>query len=286
MENVTRIHVAWELKQAGHRAEYIAARVGVHRATIYRWLQGIRQRGIKGFVRQYKQAKKGRRVRKTHGYVEQRILHLRRAYRNCCGQKVVYLLGQEGITVSLSTVYRVLNKHLKLRKHRRTAKGQPARRGSQAREVVQLDTVDLGEVYAFTAIDTYTKEAVVVMQPGLTAHDGQQALVRMAAYFGPVETLQTDGGSEFQKEFTQVVDQYAAEHVIARPYKKNDQAFIECFNGSLRREEFGKTPFKLSDLEHAQHRADSFLAYYHRQRPHLALAMKTPFEFIAESHLR
>lgn len=285
MENVTRIYVAWELKQAGHHAEYIAERVGVHRSTVYRWFKGIGQRGIKGFIRHYKQAKKGRRVRKTHGYVEQRILHIRHAYRNCCGQKIVYLLCQEGIVVSLSTVYRVLNKYLKLRKHSRIAKGQPARRGKRAREVVQMDTVDLGEVYAFTAIDTYTKEGAIVMMPGLTAQDGQQALTLMAEFFGPIETIQTDGGSEFEKEFAQVVNQYAAEHVIARPYKKNDQAFIECFNGSLRREEFGRTPFKDSELMLAQQRADTFLDYYHRLRPHLALDMKTPFEFISESHL-
>ncbi len=62
MENVTRIQVAWELKEAGHRAEYIAQRVGVHRATVYRWLAGIRQRGVRGYVKHYQNAKKGRRV--------------------------------------------------------------------------------------------------------------------------------------------------------------------------------------------------------------------------------
>jgi transposase InsO family protein len=252
MTNVTRIHLAWELRQVGQPIEYIAGRVSRDRSTIYRWLAGIRKRGIKGFIRHYQQAKKGRRVRKTHGYVEQRVLSLRRAYRNCCGQKIVYLLKQEGIKLSLSTVYRILNKHLStLRKHVRTAKGQPARRGRQPREVIQMDTVELGAVYAFTAIDTYTKESAVVMRPGLTAQDGKQAL----------------------------------EHVVARPYKKNDQAFIECFNGTLRREEFGRTPFKAEDLALAQQRADEFLAYYHTQRPHLALDMKTPAQFVAESHL-
>lgn len=286
MTNVTRIYLAWELKQAGQSVEYIAERVGRHRATIYRWLSGIRQRGIRGYIRHYKQAKKGRRVRKTHAYVEQRVLSLRREYRNCCGQKIVYLLSKEGIELSVSTVYRILNKHLsRLCKHSRTAKGQPAQKGRCPRDVIQMDTVDLGEVYAFTAIDTYTKEAVIVMQPGLTAQHGQRALEVVAGTFGPLRVLQTDGGSEFEKEFAQVVDHYAQEHVIARPYKKNDQAFIECFNGTLRREEFGHTPFKLTDLVLAQHRADTFLDYYHRQRPHLALDMKTPFEFVAESHL-
>jgi len=126
---------------------------------------------------------------------------------------------------------------------------------------------------------------VVVIQPGLTAQHGQRALEVVADTFGPLRLLQTDGGSEFEKEFAQVVDQYTQEHVIARPYKKNDQAFIECFNGTLRREEFGHTPFKVTDLALAQQRVDAFLDYYHRQRPHLALAMKTPFEFVTESHL-
>jgi transposase InsO family protein len=286
MTNVTRIYLAWELRQVGQSVEYIAERVSRDRSTIYRWLAGIRKWGVKGFIRHYQQAKKGRRVRKTHGYVEQRVLSLRRAYRNCCGQKIVYLLKQEGIKLSLSTVYRILNKHLTtLRKHVRTAKGQPARRGRQPREVIQMDTVDLGEVYAFTAIDTYTKESVVVIRPSLTAQDGKQALEQVAQRFGPMHTLQTDGGSEFEKEFAEVVDQYAQEHVIARPYKKNDQAFIECFNGTLRREEFGHTPFKANDLALAQRRADEFLVYYHTQRPHLALDMKTPVQFVMESHL-
>jgi transposase InsO family protein len=286
MDSVTRIRIAWALKKRGVPVEEIAEEVGRHRSTVYRWLKGIRRYGIEGYIRRYRAAKKGRRVRKTHGSVAQRVLSLRRAYRNCCGQKIVYLLKQEGIELSLSTVYRILNKHLStLGKHVRTATGQPARRGRWPREVIQMDTVDLGEVYAFTAIDTYTKESAVVMRPGLTAQDGRLALEQFTRRFGPMQTIQTDGGSEFEKEFAEVVSQYAQEHVIARPYKKNDQAFIECFNGTLRREEFGRTPFKADDLALAQQRADEFLVYYHTQRPHLALDMKTPAQFVAESHL-
>ena len=35
--------------------------------------------------------------------------------RQSCGQKIVYLLSKEGITVSMSAVYRVFNKHLQPR---------------------------------------------------------------------------------------------------------------------------------------------------------------------------
>jgi len=287
MESVARIRVAWALRKKGIPVREIAEEVERDRSTVYRWLKGIGRYGIEGYIRRYRSAKKGRRIRKTHPFLEQRILSIRRAYRNCCGQKIVYLLKQEGVELSLSTVYRILNKHLStLRKHARTAKGQPAQRGKEPGDVVQMDTVDLGEVYAFTAIDTYTRQTAVLIRPGLTAQDGKVALEYAAQAFGKIHVIQTDGGSEFEKEFAEAAPQYADEHVIARPYKKNDQAFIECFNGTLRREEFGRTPFKAADLALAQQRADAFLDYYHNQRPHLALDMKTPAQFIAESHLR
>jgi len=285
-ETIARIRVVWELKQVGQKAEYIAERVGVDRSTVYRWLKGIRQRGVRGFIRHYRSAKKGRRVHKTHSYVEQRVLALRRDYRGCCGQKIVYLLQREGIEVSLSTVYRVLNKHLKLRKHHRTPKGQPVAKAYYPRQVIQMDTVDLGELFAFTAIDTCTKEGQVVIRPSLTAQDGKMALEQMMQVFGHCEVIQTDGGSEFEAECAQAFPSYADHHRIARPYKKNEQSFIECFNGTLRREEFGHVSFKASDLALAQQRADTFLDYYHQQRPHLALNMQTPAQFLTLSHLR
>jgi transposase InsO family protein len=236
-------------------------------------------------VKHYQNAKKGRRVRKIHGYVAQRVLSLRREYRQCCGQKIVYLLAQEGITLSLSTVYRILNAHLALRKHSRTPKGEPVGKATRPRQVIQMDTIDLGGVYGYTAIDTFTREAQTVIRPTLLSEDGRTALERIMRVFGHCEVLQTDGGSEFEGAFAEVVPKYARRHRIARPYKKNEQAFIECFNGTLRREEFGKTPFKVSDLALAQQRADDYLAYYHTKRPHLALDMMTPAAF-AESHLR
>lgn len=283
MDTVTQIQVAWELKKAGRTADQIAEQLGKHRATVYRWLTGIRMRGIRGYLAYFKAAKKGRRVRTTHGYVEQRVLSLRREYRECCGDKLVYLLAQEGITLSRSTVYRILNKHLTLRKHHRQPQGGPVQQASGPRQVIQMDTLALGGLYAYTAIDTFTREAELVIRPSLQAEDGRTALERIMGVFGRCTVLQTDGGSEFKAECAQAVHRYADQHRIARAYKKNEQAFIEAFNGTLRREEFGHTPFQPSDL--AQQRADTFLEYYHLKRPHMALNMLTPAKF-AESHLR
>lgn len=274
--------------RAGRSADQIAEQLGKHRSTIYRWLNGIKQRGIRGYLAYFKGCKKGRRRRKTHGHIVQRVLRLRREYRDCCGEKIVYLLSREGITLSLSTVYRILNRYLVLRKKRTAFQGEPVQRATAPRQVVQVDTVDLGEVYAYTAIDTFTREAAIVIRPSLQAQDGKAALAQIAARFGRVALLQTDGGSEFKAECAESLQHHCDQHRIARPYKKNEQAFIEAFNGTIRREEFGHTPFTVEDLALAQQRADTFLEYYHQHRPHLSLGLLTPAQFaqsIAESHL-
>lgn len=91
------------------------------RATVYRWLKGIRLAGVREFVRgQYRQAKKRPRRRRVDGYVAHRILSLRRESRlsRDCGEKIVWWLGKEWISLSRPDsvgIYRVLNRHLVLR---------------------------------------------------------------------------------------------------------------------------------------------------------------------------
>ena len=285
MDSVARIHVAWELRQAGRKAEYIAERVGVNRATVYRWLKGIRQRGITGFVRHYREAKKGHRHGKTHSYIEQRVLAIRREHHECCGEKIVYWLGKEGISLSLSTVYRILNKHLQLRpKGRKNTVRGSLPRASGPREVIQMDTIDFGEVFAFTAVDIFTREAQVVLRPGLTAKDGEAALKSFMAYFGHCQTIQTDGGSEFEAEFAQLVPTAADHHRVARPYKKNEQAFIERFNLTVRKECLGWEKYSPAQVFSLQGVVAVWLDYYHFVRPSMAFEPMHP-PLVSESHL-
>jgi len=263
----------------------IAQRVGKDRATVYRWLRGIRLGGLREFVEDYRGAKKGPRRRKVNPYIERRVLSLRREHRECCGEKVVYWLAKEGIHLSRSSVYRVLNKHLQLRArgHRNRLRG-PVPRGEGPRQVIQMDTVVLGELYAYTAVDTYTREAQVVLLPGLTGADGLRALEEVMAYFGCCEVLQTDGGREFGGVFEEKVRCYVRRHRVARPYEKNEQAFVESFHRSLRRECVGWWKYKRSEQEELEEEVRAYLDYYHHERPHLGLGMRTPLP-LPLSHL-
>jgi transposase InsO family protein len=277
--------VAWELHKAGHKVTYIAEQVGRHRSTIYRWLKSIRVYGIKEFVRRYQNAKKGRRQRKTHPYVQQRVLSIRREHHNCCGDKIVYWLRKEGIRSSRSTVYRILNKLLELRPKgpKNTPRG-PLPRASKRREVIQMDTIDFGGMFAYSAIDIFTREGQVVLRETLTAEDGADALEELMAYFGPCHIIQTDGGSEFEADFAECVTDYADRHRIARPYRKNERAFIERFNRTVRQECLGWGKYSPNQIPALQAQLDEWLHDYQFVRPSMAFdPMRPPLHGL--SHL-
>lgn len=287
IDSITRIRIFWSLYQNGISPEKIPKQIGKNRATVYRWIKNIRLKGINKFIRDYKNAKKGRkRPRKTDALIKCRVYKIREERRRCCGEKIRYFLEKEyGRRVSVSTIYRVLDEKYVLRsKWKRYCKRGHVRRGEKPRESIQADSVDFGGVFAFTAIDTFTREASVILQPALDARSGKDSLERQIRFFGSIEHIQRDGGPEFKKEWQRYAERHIKSIRTARPYKKNEQAFVERFNGILRKECLGYLKYRSKDIPRLQRRVDEFLKYYHTERPHLSLGMKTPQQF-AMSHL-
>ena len=75
-----------------------------------------------------------------------------------------------------------------------------------------------------------------------------------------VELLQTDGGSEFKAEFRSSVFLYCDRFRIARPYKKNEQSFIESFNRTVRKQCLGLNQYQRHEQRECQDMVESFLA--------------------------
>ncbi len=285
-EHVTAIHVCWQLADSGVSPEAIPTKIGMHRATVYRWLEGIRLYGIAEFTRRYRRAKKGHRHRTTNPILKRHIYTIREAKRRCCGEKIRYFLRRDyGEDVSVSTIYRILSEQYQLRsKWKKNIKRGKVLVGTKPREVVQTDSVDFGAVYAFTAIDTFTKEPAVVLKDRLDSTAGAAALAEQLAFFGPIKSIQRDGGPEFKDAWDTLARQHIPLIRTARPYRKNEQAFIERFNGILRKECLGYGFYRPKDMPMLQLRLNEFLRYYLYERPHLSLNMQTPHAF-AMSHL-
>lgn len=286
-DSITKIKICWSLYGNGISPEVIPAQLDINRATVYRWLKGIKLKGIKKFIHDYKQAKKGRRrTNKTDPITKLRIYQIRQENHNCCGEKIKYFLKLNyNQQISVSTIYRILGEKYQLRsKWKKYCVRGHVQTGSRPREAIQTDTVDFGAIFAFTAIDTFTKEASVILKTELTAKAGVEALQEQLTFFKQIQHIQRDGGPEFKAEWQDYARKHIASIRTAKPYKKNEQAFIERFNGILRKECLGHWKYKKSDLQVLQERVNSYLDYYHNTRPHLSLNMQTPKSF-AMSHL-
>lgn len=284
--NLTKIAIAWEMFESGIPKAHIASKLGINRETVHIWIKEIAEVGLLEYLDQYTQAKKGERSkRKIDGLLKSRIYRLREDYRDCCGQKIrEFLFDEYGITLSTTTIYKVLGEKYQLRsKWKKNQIRGPIPEANSPREVIQMDTVDFGAVFAFTGVDIFSKEVNVKLYPSLTAVDGLDFLRNsFDGRFHHTNLLQTDGGPEFKAEFKQHVLDYADRFRISRPYKKNEQSYIESFNRSLRKECLGWSKYRADELPSLTRELTDYLVYYHTKRPHMSLNMKTPNEFLKQ----
>jgi transposase len=292
MDTGTKITLAWQLHEQGTSNSQIAQHLQVHRETVGLWLKGVREQGLLLFLDAYRQANKQPRPnRQVPPSTKRLVWQLREREHGCCGQKIAYFLEREnGIVVSVPKIYEVLaEKYVIGSKWKKNQPRGPVPQASAPRQVVQMDTIDFGRVFAFTAVDIFSREADVFLATELTSAQGKVFLQRcMARRFAPghVQVLQTDGGPEFKGEFAQAVCGFCDRHRLARPYKKNEQAHIESFNRTVRKECLGWGKYTSDELPSLTNEVEAFLWRYHYHRPHLSFKpMRTPLpELSAPEH--
>jgi transposase len=281
MTNAGLITLCWELYEQGIPKSRVAQRLSKSRETIHIWIKGVEQNGLLGFLDKYQRAKKGeRKKRQVDPIIKRWVWGIREREYDCCGQKIQYFLEKEYEThLSVPKIYEILSERYVIRsKWKKNKKRGAVPRAIKPREVVQMDTMDFGELFAFTAVDIFTKEADVLIAPELTAHFGCKFLYQSMRrrFNGHVHLIQTDGGSEFKADFLDSVSFFCDRHRIARPYRKNEQSFIESFNRTVRKECLGWQEYRLEQLKECQNMAEAFLLRYHYHRPHMGLWMTPP----------
>lgn len=278
MHNITKITLAWELYEAGIQKKDIAQNLEVNRDTIRLWIKGIHHSGLLTFLDCYQNAKKGEREkRQVDPILKRRVWEIREREMDCCGQKIQYFLKQEYKShISVPKIYEILKEKYTIRsKWKKNKERGLIPEADKPREVIQMDTVDYGELFAFTGIDIFTREADVFIAPELTAQFGYQFLLQSMKrrFNNHVHLLQTDGGPEFKEEFKKHVHEFCDRHRIARPYRKNEQSYIESFNRSFWKECLGWTKYRKYQLSYCQDMVESFLERYHYHRPHTGIGM-------------
>ena len=135
--------MAWELYQQGVSKPAIARRLNRHRDTIIEWFKAIEQVGLLAFVESSQQAcKVPRPARQVDALTKMWIWQIREREHDCCGQKIACFLEREhGVPVSVPKIYEVLSEKYVIRSKWKKNK------------------VDFGGLFAFTAVDIFSREA-------------------------------------------------------------------------------------------------------------------------------
>jgi putative transposase len=207
-------------------------------------------------------------------------------------RRLTVLLRRQGWKVNAKRVYRLYREEqLQVRTAKR-AKREPqlrvplagAMRPNQrwSMDFVSDRFADGRWFRILTVVDQYTRECLCAFAD--RSQTGEKVVVQMkqlVATRGIPEAITTDNGSEFAGRAMETwAYQVGVKLDFIRPGKPVENGYIESFNGRLRDECLNGEIFV--DLTQARNRLENWRQDYNSQRPHSALADRTPSEF-AES---
>jgi putative transposase len=140
-----------------------------------------------------------------------------------------------------------------------------------------------GQVISFrilTVVDQFTGECVCLeADRAMTGMKVAQALEQAKAERGRLPgSITVDNGSEFSSRALEAwVMSYDVQLCFIRPGRPAENGFIESFNGRLRDECLNVE--WLVSLQDARQKLAKFREHYNHERPHSALADRTPASF-------
>ena len=284
----------------------VARRFGKNRSTIYRWIKKWRmQQNVLlenpgrpsrtlGRVFRWQSVKWNiptlSSAPKTHpnalnADIISAILRIRQ-HRYECAEIIHYKLAKEGINISLSSIKRVIKRNELWRKKRRYRWNEKRPLPTAPGELIQTDTVHYvnplnhSKMYIYTVIDLYTRMAYAKISPNLSEKGAAETIFEAQKFMSfPFKMVQSDNGAEFQNHFQGRLNNKGIKTRHSRVRHPNDDAHIERFNRTLRKECIGQyNPNK--NINFIDHKLNRFIRYYNYDRIHLGIGLKTPYEVL------
>ena len=209
--------------------------------------------------------------------------------RRRCAEHVYHALKNKGVTVSLSSVKRTLDRCRLTRKRspwKRPHDATPRPEVTHTGALIQLDTIhiispDGSRIYVYTLIDLYSRWAYakVVQKIGAEASVRFVKCAKKAAPFR-FDMVQTDHGSEFSTWFTHSMWTLGIKHRHSRVRQSNDNAHVERFNRTIQEECLDRTAHTISHFKKA---LKTYLPYYNNERTHMGINYQTPSQLVPSS---
>lgn len=293
----------------------VAARCGVHRSTIWRWKrkwdelnQNVQFDNPNRPSRIYSRVNHLAlctwkvptlvSIPKTSPHavaadIVARVLELRYTLKRCAEVVWHHVTVIEGLSVSLSSVRRILRRHhcFDGARKKRVRPDNPRRPYvTSPGELVQTDTIHYicpltkKRRYVYTVIDLYTRMAYAEVQPRILPGLAASAVLRAQDSFGfSFAMVQADNGPEFGRYFAQVLTAKNVTVRHSRLGRPNDNAHIERFNRTVQEECLGnRLTYKITNKT-VQVRLTAYLDYYNTKRVHLGIQLHTPSQMLQRS---
>lgn len=260
----------------------VARHFGFNQSTIVRWFKKSKKYGYHPIPTLSSKPKHHPKELGTE--LVWKVFHQRLKSKRCAEVVHQELLNQ-GVTISLSSVKRTLDRMGLLKKrspwkryHPPIDRPYPIKPGS----LVQLDTIHLmtgpkTRIYVMTLIDVYSRTTYAKAYEKLNSATSVRFLIEAQKHFSfKFEMIQTDHGSEFGSWF---VSQIKKNHRYTRIGKPNDNAHIERFNRTLQEECLDSL---LRDVKVINCALKKYLKYYNNERLHLGISLRAPVQLLTK----
>lgn len=292
-----------------------ARKSGIHRTTLWRW----KQKWLA--LNQHVQLENDNRPNRTPGtlfrftalrwliptlasrpltspraiapFIVSRILKLRSTLKRCAEVVWHYLVNTDGITVSLSSVRRILRRHhcFDGARKKRVRPDNPRRpHVTRPGELVETDTIHHVDpqsgrrLYYYTVIDLFTRMTHVTLAPKLSPGLAAQAVLGAQQSWGfPISMAQADNGPEYGRYFEQLLRSRGITTRHTRLHRPNDNAHIERFNRTIQTECIGYFWRRSVPLQRQRDTLTAYLGYYNNERVHLGIQMQVPATMLQRS---
>lgn len=261
----------------GWSTRQVAQYTGYNQSSIVRWVEAARNTNL--LVIPTKSSRPQHHPRELSSEIVKKVLEYRRE-RNQCAEILHHRLCIEGVSVSLSSVKRILKRFGYSRYSRWKKWHQYPERPLAEKPgiLVEIDTIHDGphedRLYVYTILDVCSRFAYAEPTVKISTHRSLK-FVRGASLPFSVKTLQSDHGPEFSKWFTKMVAVDGIVHRHSRVRRPNDNAHLERFNRTIQDECLSRI---YRNLRSYQKEIPEYLRYYNTERPHMGLNFKTPTE--------
>ena len=294
--------------------QVVANRCGIHRSTVYRWKrkwdklnENVQFDNPNRPNRVYSKANHLLRCtwriptqtsrpltspKAITKNIVELVLSLRRMLKRCAEVVWYHLVHDNGVSISLSSVRRILKRHHVVSGRKKRVRRDNPRRPHVTRpgELIETDTIHYicpstkRRLYVYTVIDVFSRMAYAEVHPRILPGLAAQVVLHARNELGfDFTMIQADNGPEFSRYFEQVLrgqDMPVRHTRLGRP---NDNAHIERFNRTIQEECLGNTIYYSTPRTHIQGKLDNYLHYYNYKRVHLSLQYKVPAAMLQSS---